>query len=119
MLLAHATTVGMFFVAVRLLIGSAIRALTYLVGKDLAAPRDEVGAQFAVFAKPRRLTASRALVSRSSTEPASVTRSLRRTSGDQWRDVGEAVGGLLTTSSATGPSSVSALESGPIDDEAA
>ena len=118
-LLTHATTVGMFFVALRLLIGSAIRALTYLVGKDLAAARDEVSAQFAVLAKPRRLRASRSLVSRSSVEPASVVRSLRPTTVDQLRDLGEAVGGALTTSSATGPSSVSALESGPIDDEAA
>ena len=118
-LLTHATTVGMFFVALRLLIGSAIRALTYLVGKDLAAARDEVSAQFAVLAKPRRLRASRSLVSRSSVEPASVVRSLRPTTVDQLRDLGEAVGGALTTSSATGPSSVSALESGPIDDESA
>ena len=102
-LLTHATTVGMFFVALRLLIGSAIRALTYLVGKDLAAARDEVSAQFAVLAKPRRLRASRSLVSRSSVEPASVVRSLRPTTVDQLRDPARP-SGLLTTSSATGPS---------------
>ncbi len=118
-LLAHSTAVGAPFVALRLLIGSALRAVGYLVGKDLRAARDEVAAVASVAVRPRRIAKSRSLIARTSTEPASVTRSLRPTSVDQLREVAEAVGGLLTTSSATAPSSLSALESGPIDEEAA
>jgi len=118
-LLAHAPAVAAPFVALRLFIGSAIRAVVYVIGKDLRAAREEVGAVLAVGVHPRRLTASRRSIARTSTEPASVTRTLRPSTFDQVREAAEAAGGLLTTSSASAPSSISALESGPIDDEAA
>ena len=118
-LLSHATAVGAPFVALRLLIGSVLRAISYVIGKDLRAARDEIAAVASVALRPRRIARSRSLIARTSTEPASVTRSLRPTSVDQLREVGEAIGGLLTTSSASAPSSLSALESGPIDEGAA
>jgi GT2 family glycosyltransferase len=117
-LLAHSRPLVAPFVALRLLVGSVLRSVVYLIGKDFRAARDEVGAVAAVAFRPRRIAKSRELIARTSTEPASVTRSLRPTSLDQLREAGEAVGGLLTTSSSAAPSSISALESGPVDDEA-
>jgi len=118
-LLAHAPLVVAPFVALRLLIGSLVRAVVYAIGKDLRAAREEVGAVLAVAIHPRRLTMARRSIARTSTEPASITRSLRPTTVDQIREAAEAVGGLATTSSASAPSSLSALDSGPIDEEAA
>lgn len=118
-LLAQAPAPVAPFVALRLLIGSIIRAIVYTIGKDLRAAREEVGAVVAVGIHPRRLTAARRSIARTSTEPGSVTRSLRPTTVDQIREAGEALGGLLTTSSASAPSSLSALDTGPVDDEAA
>ena len=119
-LLAHATALAAPFVALRLLLGSLVRAGMYLLGKDVAAARDEVGAVLALALHPSKVRASRALVARTSTEPASVVRHLRperrgpgpagprgahRGPHDEW--------------SAGRPSaSVSALESGPVGDDA-
>ena len=107
------------FVALRLFLGSLVRAVVYVIGKDLRAAREEIGAVVAVAIHPGRLSASRKAIARTSTERSSVTRSLRPSTVDQLRDVAEAVGGLLTTSSTTSGPSISALDSGPIDDEAA
>lgn len=118
-LVAHAPAPVAPFVALRLFLGSLVRAIVYVIGKDLRAAREELGAVFAVALHPRRLAAARASIARTSTEPASVTRSLRPTTIDQVREAAEAIGGLAATSSAAAPSSLSALESGPIDEEAA
>lgn len=106
-------------VALRLFLGSLIRAIVYLIGKDLRAAREELGAVVSVAARPGRLAASRRSIARTSIEAASITRSLRPSTIDQLRSAGEAIGGLLTTSSTASSPSISALESGPIDDEAA
>lgn len=106
-------------VALRLFLGSVIRAVVYLIGKDLRAAREELGAVLSVAARPGRLSASRRAINRTSVESSSITRSLRPSTIDQLRAAGEAVGGLLTTSSAASAPSISALESGPIDEEAA
>lgn len=105
--------------AVRLFLGSLIRAVVYLIGKDLRAAREEIGAVVSVALRPGRLSASRRSIARTSIEPSSITRSLRPSTVDQLRAAGEAIGGLLTTSSAVSSPSISALESGPIDEEAA
>jgi len=118
-LLAHAPAPVAPFVALRLFIGSLVRAIVYVIGKDLRAAREEVGAVVAVAIHPRRLAAARASIARTSTEPASITRSLRPTTVDQIREAAEAVGGLATTSSTAAPTSLSALETGPIDEDAA
>lgn len=118
-LVSQAPPIAAPFVALRLLVGSLIRALVYVIGKDLRAAREEVGAVVAVAAHPGRLRSSRKSIARTSTEPASVTRGLRPSTWDQVRDAAEATGGLLTTSSTAAPSSLSALESGPIDEESA
>jgi GT2 family glycosyltransferase len=106
-------------VALRLFAGSFIRSIGYLIGKDLRAAREEIGAVLAVAAHPARLSASRRSISRTSLVSAGSTRALRPSTVDQIRGVGEAIAGLLTTSSAATAPTVSALDSGPIDDDAA
>lgn len=118
-LLAQAPTALAPFVAVRLYLGSFIRAAVYLIGKDLQAAREEIGAVTSVAARPGRLSASRRSIARTSIESSTITRSLRPGTVDQLRAAGEAIGGLLTTSSAASAPSISALDSGPIDEEAA
>lgn len=118
-LLAHASTFVAPFVALRLLVGSLVRGGGYLLGKDIAAARDEVAAVAALALHPGRIRRSHELVTRTTTEPAGVARSLRPTAASQARQGLEALAGVLTTSGASAPStSVSALESGPVGDDA-
>jgi len=117
LLLAHANRVVAPLVALRLLVGSAIRSSVYLLGKDVRSARDEVTAVARVAFHPGRLHASRILAREGATEPPSVVRHLRPTTWDQVRGVAEAVGGYLTTSSSALSPSVSALES--VDESAA
>ncbi len=118
-LLAHAAPLLAPLVALRLLLGSLVRAGAYLLGKDVEAARDEVGAVLSLALHPSKVRASRALVARTSTEPSSVVRPLRQSVGHQARHVLETVAGVVTTSGAAGSTgSVSALESGPSGDDA-
>lgn len=118
-LLAHASAVAAPFVALRLFLGSLLRAGTYLLGKDVAAARDEVGAVTALALHPGRIRRSHELVLRTTTEPARVVRSLRPSAASQARQGLEALAGVLTTSGAVAPSTaVSALDSGPVGDDA-
>jgi len=118
-LLAQATALAAPFVALRLLVGSLVRGGAYLLGKDVAGARDEVGAVLTVALHPSTLRSSRARVARTSTEPASVVRKLRPTPAAQVRQVLEVVGAVATTSGASAPSaSVSALDSGPTGEDA-
>lgn len=118
-LLAHAPAWQAPLVALRLLLGSAIRGIVYAVGKDLRAARDEVMAVVGVAIHPGDLVASRSLAREGATEPASTVRALRPSTLDQLKSVAEAVGGYLTTSSSSAPNTISALESGPTDESAA
>jgi GT2 family glycosyltransferase len=118
-LLAQASVLAGPFVAAWLFLGAVVRAGMYLLGKDVAAARDEVGAVLSVALHPSRLRASRARINRTATEPAHVVRPLRASTTHQIARALEVVGGVLTTSSAAGPSgSVSALDSGPVGDDA-
>ena len=117
-LLAQATTWALPLVAIRLFLGSLVRAVVYLLGKDVQAARDEVAAVISVATHPSALLASHRRVLATSTSPASVVQPLKVSLGAQFRHAVEVVGGVLTTSSsdAQGPT-VSALESGPLADE--
>lgn len=118
-LLAHSVALATPFVALRLLFGSALRSLAYLLGKDLGAARDEIIAVLLVSIHPWSLHRSRKLVKATATEPASIVKHLRPQLAWQMRQGLEAVAGIITTSGAsTGPQG-SALDSGPIDDDAA
>ena len=117
-LLAQATPLAGPFIALRMLIGSLVRSLVYLLGKDVRGARDEIGAVAAVALHPGDLRASRALVARTTTEPASVARSLRPTAGQQLRHALEVVGAVATTSGAAAPTAtVSALDTGPTGED--
>lgn len=118
-LLAHTSAVAGPFLALRLLIVSAVRSIAYLLGKDFDAARDEVGAVLDVALHPARLHASRRLSSKTASEPYSVIRSLRPSVWAQARQGLELVAGIATTSSTTLSASVSAIDSGPIDDDSA
>ena len=118
-LLAQASPLAAPFMALRLIVGSLGRALLYLLGKDVAAARDEVGAVLSLALHPSKVRASRERVARTTSEPASVVRHLRPTALDQLRHGFEVVTGVITTSGAAGPSTaVSALDSGPVGDDA-
>ena len=90
-----------------------------LFRSDVAAARDEVGAVTALALHPGRIRRSHELVLRTTTEPARVVRSLRPSAASQARQGLEALAGVLTTSGAVAPSTaVSALDSGPVGDDA-
>ena len=118
-LLAHTSTFAGPFLALRLLIVSAVRSVLYLLGKDFDAARDEVGAVLDVALHPGRLRASRRLSARTAIEPYSVIRALRPSIWAQARQGLELVAGMATTSSSALSASVSAIDSGPVDDDAA
>ena len=116
-LLAHSTGIAAVLLGLRLFLGSAIRSLGYLLGKDASAAGAEIGAVGSVILHPSRLRRSRTLVAATSTEPASVVRHLRPSTWEQVRSLGEAVAGLATTSGST-TNTLSALDSGPVDEDA-
>lgn len=117
-LLAHCTALAAPFVALRLLFGSAMRSLAYLLGKDLGAARDEIVAVFVVAFHPWSLRRSRKRVKATASEPASIVRHLRPQLAWQMRQGLEAIAGIVTTSGASSGQQTSALDSGPIDDDA-
>lgn len=106
------------FIAVRLFLGGVMRTLAALLGKDFTAARDEISGTLAGFRHPGRIAASVRRAQETTDEPASAVRFLRPSAATQVRQVLEAAAGVLTTSSAPA-STVSALDSGPVDDEAA
>jgi len=117
-LLAHAGALVAPFVALRLLVGSLGRALLYLLGKDVSSAREEVAAVLALALHPSKVTSSRELIARTTSQPSSVVRHLRPTIRSQFRQAVEVVGGVLTTSGSAGPSTaVSGLDSGPVGDD--
>lgn len=118
-LLAHAAAWAAPLVALRLLVGSLVRAAIALLGKDIPGARDELAALWAVARHPSRLRASRALIRRTTTEPARVARPLRPRLRSQVRHGLEVVGAIATTSGSTEPTgSISALDSGPTGEDA-
>ena len=118
-LLSQSGRLAGIFVALRLLLGSAFHALAYLLGKDFKSARDEVGAVLDVALHPGRLVFSRDLNGNTADEPISIVRPLRPTTASQLRQVFESVIGIASTSGAASEPTVSAIESGPSDDDAA
>lgn len=116
-LLAQASGIMRPLIAARLVFSSVMRSLIYMVGKDLQSARDDLSATWFVLRHPGRIRQSVRLVQETTTEPLRVVRPLRPRFITRARAALEAVAGLLTTSSAPS-SSVSALDSGPVDDDA-
>lgn len=117
-LLAQAAPLAAPFVALRLLVASLGRAAVYLLGKDVSAARDEVGAVLALALHPGRVRSSRELVRRTTTLPAREVRHLRPSAGSQIRAALETAAGIATTSSSSSTAAVSALDSGPVGEDA-
>lgn len=118
-LLSHADGIAGPLLALRLIWGSAVRSVAFVLGKDLPAARDEIGAVLDIALHPGDLAESRHLVKRTSTAPPSVVRHLRPTLAWQLRQTVEAIVGIASTSASTVDVAISALESGPTDDDAA
>ena len=116
-LLAHAAPVLAPLVALRLLLGSLLQAVTHLIGKDIAGARDEVAAVWSLIVHPGRFRASRRRINRTSVLPASCVRHLRPSAWSQTRAALEAAVGRATTSSAAASASVSGIDAGPVDEE--
>ena len=72
LLLAHAGALALPFVFLRLLVGSLLRAVGFLLGKSPHEARDEVGAVVDTLRRPRSLHRSRTLVRASGRAPGSV-----------------------------------------------
>lgn len=117
-LLAQSSGAARPFVAFRLALSSVVRAAMYAIGKDFRSARDDLSATWGVLRRPGRIHQSVVFVGTTTTEPFRVTRPLRPRFITRARQALEAVGGVLTTSSSP-TSSVSALDSGPVDDDAA
>lgn len=107
------------FTAIRLTLGSFLRSLLYLLGKDLRRAGDEIAAVGSLVAHPGRITASRRRIAETSTlSSREAVHDLRPGTWSQARAAVEALGGIVAAgrSGATVPGG--AIESGPVSDEA-
>ncbi|HYN75584.1 MAG TPA: glycosyltransferase family 2 protein [Candidatus Limnocylindria bacterium] len=101
---------------VRLTLGSLVRALGLLLGKAPRAAAEELAAWGAVVARPDRVVAARRRRAAPRTEPWSSVRPLLAPSGTHLRHGLEAAFGSAGAGVSSGAGS--ALESGPVGDEA-
>ena len=118
-LLAQAPGWRLPFTGVRLALGSMLRSLLYLLGKDLRRAGDEIAAIGSLLAHPGRIMASRRRVAATSTlSSREAVHDLRPGAWSQARSAIEALAGIVAAGRAGGASSVGALESGPVSDDA-
>lgn len=118
-LLAQTPAWRLPFTLLRLVLGSLIRSLAYLVMKDLGRARDELLAIGSTLAHPGRLWRARRRVhatSRMSSRAA--VGEFRPRAVAQVRAALETVGGALTSGRSPASGAVGALESGPVAEEA-
>ena len=107
------------FTTIRLALGSLLRSLLYLLGKDVRRAGDELAAIGSTIAHPGRLAASRRRVAETSTLTSrEAVHDLRPGTLSQARAAIEALGGILASGRAGEASARGAIESGPISDEA-
>ncbi len=104
LLLAHAGSATYPLVLLRLLLGSLLRSIGFLLAKSPREARDELGALADLIRRPRALRASRAAVREAGRGPDAVpereVRRLLAPRAGQLRTLGERVVGVLTSSSA-------------------
>lgn len=121
-LLAQAPAWRLPFAYVRHAVATLLRAVVYLVGKDVGAARDELAALGHVLAHPGRVTASRRRVAATATGPSSEQRSLRPGVGTLMRPALEALGGTLASGRPVDElapgGALRAAAAGAVDDEA-
>ena len=118
-LLAQAPGWRLPFTGIRLALGSMLRSLLYLLGKDLRRAGDEVAAIASLLAHPGRIMASRRRTAATSVMSSrEAVHDLRPGAWSQARSALEALAGIVAAGRAGGASSVGALESGPVSDDA-
>ncbi len=106
------------FTAIRLAIGTLLRSLLYLLGKDLRRAGDELAALGVILAHPGRLVAARRNNARTATMSSrAAVHDLRPRASTQVRAAVEALGGIMASGRGSGAGS-GALESGPVSDDA-
>ena len=106
------------FTAVRLVVGTLLRSLLYLLGKDLRRAGDELAALGVLIAHPGRLrTARRSCAETSVMSSHAAVHDLRPRASTQARAAIEALGGIMASGRGSG-ASAGALESGPVSDDA-
>lgn len=103
LLLAHAHPLALPLVLLRLLVGSLLRAVVYLLGKSPREAGDEVGALLDVLRHPGALRRSRALAHRAAKSPTAApereVRSLLAPRTSQLRQLWERVVGTVLSGS--------------------
>ncbi len=118
-LLAQAPAWRLPFTGIRLALGSMLRSLLYLLGKDLRRAGDEIAAIGSLLAHPGRIMASRRRTAATSTlSSREAVHDLRPGAWSQARGAVEALGGIVAAGRAGGATSVGAIESGPVSDDA-
>jgi len=118
-LLAQAPAWRLPFTAARLTLGSSLRALLYLLGKDVRRAGDEVIAITSLLVHPGRIAASRRRVSATSTLTSrEAVHDLRPGAWSQARAALDSLGGILAAGRSGQASAAGALESGPVSDDA-
>jgi GT2 family glycosyltransferase len=107
------------FTGIRLGFGAMLRALLYLVGKDLRRAGDEIAAIGSLLLHPGRVLASRRRVHATSTLTSrEAVHDLRPGALSQARSAVDALGGILAAGRSGDAPSVGAIETGPVSDDA-
>ncbi len=115
-LLAHAGRLALPFVALRLLLGSLLRALGYLIGKAPREARDELAALADVLLRPMAVARSRALARAAGSGPGAVrerdVRAYLAPRGSQLRAAWERLVGVVLSGGDAGESAPDELGDG-------
>ena len=106
------------FTAIRLVLGTLLRSLLYMLGKDLRRAGDELAALGVIAAHPGRLRAARRSCAETSVMSShAAVHDLRPRASTQVRAALDALGGIMASGRGSG-ASAGALESGPVSDDA-
>jgi len=116
--LSNCSAVMFPFLLIGFVLGSAIRSIGYLVGKDVTAATDEAVAIGLLLRHPGVLRTARARRSAKRTVAAREVSALLAPPGAQIRQAAETVAGVLSSSGAEPARLGGGLESGPGEDDA-
>jgi len=115
--LGNCSTLALPFLLIGFVLGSLLRSIGYLVGKDVTAARDEAIALGQLLLHPGLLRSMRSRrASTRSVRPREVS-SLLASPGAQVRQAAETLSGVLNSSGAEPARLGGSLESGPSDDD--
>ncbi|GAA4917092.1 glycosyltransferase [Streptomyces coeruleoprunus] len=117
-LLANARGIALPYVLLRLVVGTLLRTLAYLVGKAPVQAVDEVMGLFAVLLRPERIIAARRARSARAVEPAELRPLFPPPGATVRATVEQVVSNFGGTDADSGGSRHGAVESGPGGDDA-